>query len=360
MGQSGAPDPDRTSSVLRCRVVPGETRKLRAWPIVLGTLLALSSLVPGTVAADSASSIKERASQLSKQNADLAGRSRGAVLSLYSLDSKLARERTRLVALRIRTAEIRAERAAAQERLTVARHSLKVAQVALARRLQLLYEQGDSDPLAVVLGASSVDEALSSLDSLDRIADQDRLVIEQTRNAKHQLTSITRVLAERQRALQGLADEAAQSALELEQAHAERSSYLASLASQRRLNAAAISSLQEQALSVETRARQLTAVASAQPTSKIEPGLGGRTLTVTATGYAIRGRTATGAPTGWGIVAVDPSMIPLGTRMTIPGYGSGVAADTGSAVQGATIDLWFPSLAQARAWGRRTVTITLH
>lgn len=340
--------------------MPGETRKLRAWPIVLGTLLALGSLVPGTVAADSASSIKERASQLSKQNADLAGRSRSALLSLYALDSKLARERTRLVALRIRTAEIRAERTAAQQRLTVARHSLRVAEAALARRLQLLYEQGDSDPLAVVLGASSVDEALSSLDSLDRIADQDRLVIEQTRNAKHELTGITRALAKRQLELQGLADQAAQSALQLEQARTERSSYLASLASQRRLNAAAISSLQQQALAVETRSRQLTAVASAQPVPTLEPGLGGRTLTVTATGYAIRGRTATGAPTGWGIVAVDPSVIPLGSRMTIPGYGSGVAADTGGAVRGATIDLWFPSLALARAWGRRTVTITLH
>jgi 3D (Asp-Asp-Asp) domain-containing protein/peptidoglycan hydrolase CwlO-like protein len=346
--------------VVRCRVVPGETRKLRAWPIVLGTLLALSSLVPGTVAADSASSSKEGASQLSKQNADLAARSRGALLNLYALDSKLARERTRLVALRIRTAEIHAERAAAQQRLTIARHSLRVAQVALARRLQLLYEQGDSDPLAVVLGASSVDEALSSLDSLDRLADQDRIVIEQTRKAKQQLTRITRALAKRQLELQGLADQAAQSTLQLEQAHAERSSYLASMASQRRLNAAAISSLQQQALAVETRSRQLTAVASGRPAPTIEPGLGGRTLTVTATGYAIKGRTATGAPTGWGIVAVDPSVIPLGTRMTIPGYGSGVAADTGGAVRGATIDLWFPSLAQARAWGRRTVTITLH
>jgi len=65
-------------------------------------------------------------------------------------------------------------------------------------------------------------------------------------------------------------------------------------------------------------------------------------------------------PVGWGIIAVDPSVIPLGTRMEIPGYGTGVAADTGSAVQGATIDLWFPTSAQALAWGRRTVTITLY
>jgi 3D (Asp-Asp-Asp) domain-containing protein len=46
--------------------------------------------------------------------------------------------------------------------------------------------------------------------------------------------------------------------------------------------------------------------------------------------------------------------------MTIPGYGEGVAADVGSGIRGATIDLWFPTLAQAYAWGRRTVTITLH
>jgi Uncharacterized protein conserved in bacteria len=53
-------------------------------------------------------------------------------------------------------------------------------------------------------------------------------------------------------------------------------------------------------------------------------------------------------------------VIPLGTRLTIPGYGEGIASDTGGSVRGTTIDLWFPSLAQAAAWGRRTVTITLH
>ena len=83
-------------------------------------------------------------------------------------------------------------------------------------------------------------------------------------------------------------------------------------------------------------------------------------MTVQSTGYCLQGTTATGMPVAWGVVAVDPSVIPLGTRMTVPGYGEGVAADTGSAVKGAIIDLWFPSCAQAITWGRRTVTITLH
>ncbi|MBD0290374.1 MAG: hypothetical protein ICV74_03885 [Thermoleophilia bacterium] len=82
-------------------------------------------------------------------------------------------------------------------------------------------------------------------------------------------------------------------------------------------------------------------------------------MVVEASGYSLRGATATGVPAGWGVVAVDPSVIPLGTRMTIPGYGAGVAADTGGAISGAMIDVWFPTESQARAWGRRTVTITL-
>ena len=82
-------------------------------------------------------------------------------------------------------------------------------------------------------------------------------------------------------------------------------------------------------------------------------------MTVDAVGYSLPGYTASGLPVGHGIVAVDPSVIPLGTRMVVPGYGEAVAADTGSAVRGALIDLWFPTVAAARAWGRRTVTITL-
>ena len=76
-----------------------------------------------------------------------------------------------------------------------------------------------------------------------------------------------------------------------------------------------------------------------------------------ATGYALPGNTSSGIPVGPGIVAVDPAVIPLGTRLSIPGYGHGIAADTGGGIRGAHIDLWFSSHAEALAWGRRSVTI---
>jgi 3D (Asp-Asp-Asp) domain-containing protein/septal ring factor EnvC (AmiA/AmiB activator) len=333
---------------------------LRYWPGILGALLALVVLLPGPVAADSSSNLRGRASGLAQQNNDLAAQSRGVVLELYSLDSQLARERARLVDLRVRTAAVKADLGVARTQLKVARHSLSRARLSLARRLALLYEQGDSDPLAVVLGASSVADALANLESMNRIADQDRAVIEQTRKARRTATGLTRKLARKEHDLQALTDEAAQSTLVLEQSRSQKATYLARLTGLQQLNAASIASLQQQALAVESKARELALAASTSPAAPTQIGPGGGSMTVVATGYAMSGTTATGAPTGWGVVAVDPGVIPLGTRMEVPGYGSGVAADTGGAIQGATIDLWFPTVAQARLWGRRTVTITLH
>jgi 3D (Asp-Asp-Asp) domain-containing protein len=76
--------------------------------------------------------------------------------------------------------------------------------------------------------------------------------------------------------------------------------------------------------------------------------------------YCGEGTTASGLPVGWGIVAVDPAVIPLGTKLYVPGYGNGVAADTGSAIKGMIIDVWFPTCAQARAWGRKRLTVTVY
>ena len=112
--------------------------------------------------------------------------------------------------------------------------------------------------------------------------------------------------------------------------------------------------------------RASVAVAS-QATASVKAAAapkGGRQLRVTATGYApgtdgVDHTTATGARAGFGIIAVDPRVIPLGTRIYVPGYGYGVAADTGGAIKGNKIDLCYNTRGEALAWGRRTVTITI-
>jgi 3D (Asp-Asp-Asp) domain-containing protein len=85
--------------------------------------------------------------------------------------------------------------------------------------------------------------------------------------------------------------------------------------------------------------------------------VGGRSLSVMAYSYCLNGRTASGRYTGPGIVAVDTRVIPMGSRLYIPGYGWAVAADTGGAIVGRKIDVWFPSSGQCYQWGVRPVTI---
>lgn len=69
------------------------------------------------------------------------------------------------------------------------------------------------------------------------------------------------------------------------------------------------------------------------------------------------GITAIGRPAGHGIVAVDPSVIPLGTKLFIPGYGFAIAGDTGGAIRGSRIDLGFNSLDDAIRFGRRDIIV---
>jgi cystine transport system substrate-binding protein len=59
------------------------------------------------------------------------------------------------------------------------------------------------------------------------------------------------------------------------------------------------------------------------------------------------------------VVAVDPKVIPLGSRVWVDGYGEAIAGDTGSAIKGNCIDLHFPTYKQSCQWGRRWVRITV-
>lgn len=100
-----------------------------------------------------------------------------------------------------------------------------------------------------------------------------------------------------------------------------------------------------------------TQLAEEHGSSKINGMAYSKTMDVQATGYSGDGQTATGTKPHHGTIAVDPNVIPLGTKMYIPGYGEGVAEDTGGLIKGNIIDLYFDTEQEAIQWGRRNVTI---
>lgn len=95
--------------------------------------------------------------------------------------------------------------------------------------------------------------------------------------------------------------------------------------------------------------------------SRVAVARGARFLIMWATayvpGYGCGYRTSTGRKAAYGVVAVDPRVIPLGTRLYIQGYGYAVAADTGGRIKGNRIDLCFNSLKEAHNFGRRQVKV---
>ncbi|CAN5681678.1 hypothetical protein BH18ACI4_BH18ACI4_17910 [soil metagenome] len=81
-----------------------------------------------------------------------------------------------------------------------------------------------------------------------------------------------------------------------------------------------------------------------------------------ATAYSLKGRTASGKLLSKGIIAADPKVLPLGSRVHVQaGVWSGeyLVADTGGAIKGRKIDIWTPSSREALRFGRRTVKLTV-
>jgi 3D (Asp-Asp-Asp) domain-containing protein len=330
----------------------------------LGVLLVLAA---GSTAAAAlpGSGARARAHELSVEAQALDTKAHHALLEVYALDARLSAAQQRVATLETRSAALRARQAALTQQIGAARATLAVSRRQLSDHLRSLYETGSPDPLAVLLGASSLQDAVGKLDTLTRIADQRRRVVAVTAWAQSRLARARLALAARRREIDASLGAALAAQQQLASVRSSRLAYVGSLRASQRLEQAQVRTLLATARASELKSQRLQteaqpAAAQSPPSVATQPAQIDRTITVVATGYSLPGHTATGLSVGWGVVAVDPSVIPLGTKLTVPGYGDAVAADVGGSVRGAFVDLWFPTQAQARAWGRRTITITLH
>ena len=85
---------------------------------------------------------------------------------------------------------------------------------------------------------------------------------------------------------------------------------------------------------------------------------------IESTAYSMGGFTSSGSrtnrdPNGYSTIAVDPRVIPMGSKVYVEGYGYAIASDTGSAIKGNIIDVFFNTEAEALNWGRRNVKIRI-
>ncbi len=342
---------------------------LRAALVAAGVLLVL---LPAA-RADNPETLRAR-------GAELASAEQAARLELFALESRLATARTAVARVEERLTAVQRERVTSRRQLRAAKRTLAAAEQGLAEQVRALYIREEPDLVSIFLGATSIEEAIDSVDTLERAASATTGVLAEAKAARKRVVHLLESLTARRNELRSLRAAAVVRARDLESAQASRLAYISELQTKQVLNDRQIDQAIAEAQAAQSTASLETVKAEAVPsissigTEPAEPVLqpqpspepqapvpaSGRQLTVITTAYTLRGTTATGIPAGPGVVAVDPSVIPLGTRMTIPGYGEGVAADTGGAIKGNRIDVWVATEAEAAQWQWKTVTITLH
>ena len=318
----------------------------RRWRSRTPLLLAGLALTAGLLGVSTA--LASQAAHRIVAGSERGSREHQALLELYALDSRLAASHARVTDLAREATKLRRERTTLRSALRAARVTLATARGQLALQLRLLYERGEVDSLAVVFGATSLADGLRQLDNLQRLAEQSMRVVASTRAAQSSLLHARQTLAAHSARLARSLAAARATERDLVSTAASKAAYVASLRADGTATAGLLS----------------TAQTASEKSQKIghghTPAPGSRKMVADATCYILKGTTASGLPVGPGIVAVDPNVIPLGTRMYIPGYGKGIAADIGGGIKGNIIDLWYSTYAECAKWGRRTVTITIY
>ena len=203
-------------------------------------------------------------------------------------------------------------------------------------------------------------EELLAQISTDKQKEQQRLVSEKAAAEAQKKRAAETAKAEAAKK-QAAADKQAQAdAAKLEAEAAEESSSQASS-----------SSTSTESSSTESSSSASSSESSSTPESSTgessTPGTGsGRVLQMESTAYSWReagasNLSATGIDLSKqsNVIAVDPSVIPLGSLVKVSGYGFAIAGDTGGAIQGNIIDVHFDSVEQCIAWGRRQVTVEI-
>jgi peptidoglycan hydrolase CwlO-like protein len=238
---------------------------LSSFVLVLLLVLVLLGTSPASATAPSSSIVRLKA-----DDADLAARSRSAVLELYSLDTRLTNAEHRLSTLRDSAARLRSERATLVRELRAARTDTRLSRIRLAARLRFIYEHRGTTSLDLMMGARSLEDAMTQLDEYDRIAASNLTVLLQVRTARHQLTHLSTELGSRERSLNDALAGAAREVAQLQQLTSARTAYVADLADRRSLDAQRISELTAAAQEADV-ARGLTAGANHYLTKPFSP-----------------------------------------------------------------------------------------
>lgn len=325
--------------------------------VILASLLLISTA--WATPADESTANSSTLGELESQASQLDSSYNEALSAMVAADSEVSRYNGEIDDATQRRGQVQSDIQLAQQRVDELRSQMTIQREALAKRLCTTYKSDDVGYLEVILGSDNFSEFLDRVDLMSMIADEDKQLINSINDVRQSEEEKLTTLSQKQEELDSLIVELGDARTNLVDAQADRQATVAEIETQMQSNQEQLTQLQAEAAAIETRMDELQTAAEDTGSDDTPPPAGGTSMTMTATAYCMAGTTATGMPVGRGVIAVDPSVIPLGTSVYVSGYGDAIAADIGGAITGNTIDVWLPC-GEAYAWGTRTVEVTVY
>ena len=271
------------------------------------------------------------------------------VTELVTIDSEIKSINSRLAELDGKSQELEEQISNIGSTITATRERLSAKRKALSSRAREIYVNGRESVLVTFLSSRDFSDFLKRSEYLKKVTDQDARLVRETREQAEKLSEAESELKARKKEIDKTRFDLRRRKERLGKVKSERAALLAQAGARSR-------EIERRSGEVESRMQELNPTPSGRHT--------GRFLIMVATAYSpeepgLNDSTASGLKATRGIAAVDPAVIPLGTRLHVEGYGYALAADTGSAIKGMRIDLCFDTLEECRAYGRRTVKVEI-
>ena len=285
--------------------------------------------------------------ELSSQIAALSDEEESLVEEIVTVEASIENSKNQIAQLTENISGIEKELSNLESKRKSIQKNIDEKKVELEKRIRYSYKYGKNNVIKMFAAARDINEFFTHLYLLRNIMKRDAELAESLRLDKESLDRNMRESKEKAKEYQSAMEGIVSEKQTLEKNFAKNEALL------------------EKVKGEKTNVQQVLAAIRAR-IAKIQPS--GVVLTgewsMVATAYYSGGGglngdgvTATGLRARKGIVAVDPTVIRLGTRVYIEGYGDALVADTGGWIKGNRIDLCFDSLEECYRYGRRKIYV---
>ena len=222
----------------------------------------------------------------------------------------------------------------------------------LTEKVIFSYKYGNNDVLKIIISARDLNEVVNNLYLFKNIMSREAEIMEQLRFEREEYDRISRKYEEKMKEIEETRARIKAEEQQLLESMEENKVLLEKVKGEKAEIQNLLSEIKKRIAQIQPSGLTLVGEWDMIATAYHAFGKGGNDING-------NGITAIGLRARKGIVAVDPRVIPLGTKLYIPGYGEALAADTGSRIKGSRIDLCFESLGECFRFGKRKIKIYL-